>query len=69
LGAAVTPFFLAARVCNCCTQKLSPLQAKLDSYQQLPPNLELAMVRVAQAQNELQELTHELTKEISDLHV
>ena len=47
----------------------APLKSKLDSYEELPPNLELAMVKVAEAQKGLDDLTNELTEEISALHV
>ncbi|TRY63898.1 hypothetical protein TCAL_07263 [Tigriopus californicus] len=48
---------------------LKPLKAKLESYQALPPNVELAKAKVAEAQAQLLELTHQLTHEISTLHI
>jgi hypothetical protein len=50
-------------------QRLEPMRAKLNGYQQLPPNLELAKLKVAEAQKELDELTQKLTEGISALHV
>ena len=46
-----------------------PLKTKLKSYQSLPPDLELGRVKVAEAQKELDDLSHQLTKEISGLHI
>lgn len=48
---------------------LKPLKAKLESYQALPPNVELAKAKVAEAQAQLSDLTHQLTSEISTLHI
>lgn len=50
-------------------ETLAPLKAKLEGYQELPANLDLAKVKVAEAQKELEELSHQLTKEISMLHI
>ena len=50
-------------------EAFTPLKSKLDSYEALPPNLELATVKVAEAQKQLDDLTNELIKEISILHV
>jgi hypothetical protein len=49
--------------------ELKPLKAKLESYRGLPPNSQLALARLAEAERELEELTLALTKEISSLHV
>ena len=48
---------------------LKPKQLKLMGYNGLPPSLELAKAKVAEAENQLDELVRELTKEISALHV
>jgi HAUS augmin-like complex subunit 1 len=48
---------------------LTPLRRKLESYRDLPPDMELARVKVAEAERELERLTHALTKEIQVMHV
>ncbi len=49
--------------------ELKPLKLKLESYKELPPDVELAKVKVAEARQELAELTQKLTSEISMLHI
>lgn len=49
--------------------QLGPLQHKLESYRGLPPSLELAQVKVAQAERHLENISDNLTREISTLHV
>lgn len=49
--------------------ELEPLKDKLDAYQELPPSLELARVKLSEAKNELDQLTQTLTKDISELHI
>ena len=49
--------------------ELEPLKAKLSAYHELPPNLESAKVRVAEAEGQLADLTAQLTKEIAGLQV
>ena len=49
--------------------ELKPKQIKLAGYNGLPPSLELAKAKVAEAEHELESLQHELTKEITALHV
>ena len=50
-------------------KQLKPKQLMLMGYNGLPPSLELARAKVAEAENQLEELVRELTKEISALHV
>ena len=50
-------------------QELKPKQLKLTGYNGLPPSLELAKAKVAEAESQLEDLVRELTKEISALHV
>lgn len=49
--------------------ELKPKQIKLRGYNGLPPSLELAKAKVAEAENELESLQREITKEITALHV
>lgn len=49
--------------------ELKPKEAKLKGYHGLPASLGLAKAKIAEAENELECLTRELTKEISALHV
>ena len=50
-------------------KELKPKQVKLMGYNGLPPSLELAKAKVAEAEFQLEELTRELTEGISALHV
>ena len=50
-------------------KELKPKQIKLRGYNGLPPSLELAKAKVAEAESELESVMQELTKEISDVHV
>ena len=49
--------------------ELKPLKAKLEGYRGLPPNSQLALAKLAEAEKELEDLTASLTREISSLHV
>ena len=49
--------------------ELRPLRAKLEGYRGLPPNNQLALAKLAEAEKELVDLTASLTREISSLHV
>ena len=48
---------------------LVPLRAKLEGYQELPADLVLARAKVAEARAALEEMSHQLTKDISMLHI
>ncbi len=50
-------------------EELAPLREKLRGFQSLPPDLELAKLKVAEAEEELAELTQKLTSEINMLHI
>ncbi len=50
-------------------ERLKPLTAKLESYRSLPPDLTLAKLKVAEAEEELEELTKRLNSEINMLHI
>lgn len=50
-------------------EKLKLREIKLESYQVLPPDLQLAKIKLAEAQQELASLTHQLTSDISALHL
>ncbi len=60
---------LKAELDRARNEELAPLQARLKSYMDLPPDVELSRVKIAEAQIKLNELTHQLTKEISEMHV
>ena len=49
--------------------ELNPKQIKLRGYNGLPPSLELAKAKVAEAESQLESLVQELTKEISAVYV
>lgn len=49
--------------------ELKPLKVKLEGYRGLPPNSQLALAKLAEAEKELEDLTASLTREISSLHV
>jgi len=48
---------------------LAPLRFKLESYRDLPPDVGLARVKVAEAEMELSALTSTLNKQINVMHV
>ena len=50
-------------------KELNPKQIKLRGYNGLPPSLELAKAKVAEAESQLESLVQELTKEISAVYV
>ena len=50
-------------------KELTPKQIKLRGYNGLPPCLELAKAKVAEAESQLESLVQELTKEISAVYV
>lgn len=50
-------------------KELNPKQIKLLGYNGLPPSIELAKAKVAEAENQLESLVQELTREISAVHV
>ncbi|XP_041463717.1 HAUS augmin-like complex subunit 1 [Lytechinus variegatus] len=49
--------------------RLSPLKAKLDSYQNLPPNESLAKVKVEEAKRQLAAMEAELSRKIDMMHM
>lgn len=49
--------------------KLHPIRAKLDSYQELPPDLELARVKVEEAKRDLGLMEEELSQQIDLMHI
>ncbi|XP_003725805.1 HAUS augmin-like complex subunit 1 [Strongylocentrotus purpuratus] len=49
--------------------RLSPLKAKLDSYQNLPPNVPLAKVKIEEAKRQLMAMEAELSRNIDMMHM
>ena len=49
--------------------ELKPLKAKLESYRGLPPNTNLALAKLAEAEKELQILRETVRNKISSVHV
>ncbi|XP_072167164.1 HAUS augmin-like complex subunit 1 [Diadema setosum] len=49
--------------------KLAPLRAKLESYNDLPPNVSLAKVKIEEAKRELASLEAELSRNIDMMHM
>ncbi|XP_031566759.1 HAUS augmin-like complex subunit 1 [Actinia tenebrosa] len=54
---------------NLLKEKSKPLKNKLESYQNLPPDLSLAKVKVEEAKRELARLEQQLSSNIDMLHI
>ncbi len=50
-------------------ETVAPLRSKLEGFREVPPDLNLAKLKVAEAEAKLEELTSRLTSEIDMLHI